>query len=1062
MGENIRTAACSEVSGVTTADALHQTIVCVDVERFGASDRRDFHRLDVRAGLYKALRGAFARSGVSWDDCEDEDRGDGVLMIVAPHVPTSRLVVRFPRALAEELEEHNRAAGPEIAFRLRVAVHAGEVARDDKGVVGEAVNFTFRLLDADAARAALRGSPGNLVLITSNRVFEEIVRHHRDGDPAAYRRVRVAEKETTTDAWICRPDAPYPPGPDREPQIDDRPLRHREFERDYLAYVARTLGTLELFGVARGRASRGYTYADAYIRLAVARADRQRAAAEEELTGAGLDVLTAFEQTPRVLLRGGAGAGKTTLMRWLAAVVADGAGDAGDAGKVGKVGEQVTGRGWRGAVPFFLPLRRVAGTEAFVPEELLRVTWDTMADQAPAGWVTALFRGGRALLLVDGIDEVPSERRAEVRDRLKALVSTYPKARCVVTTRPFAVTEDWLEDAGFVQYDLLPMSANSTRDFLARWHAVAAENEADEAMRRWLSECEERLAGLLATRPELRRLAATPLLCGLLCALHQDRNMHLPQDRKSLYDDALDLLLVRWDEQRELRLGEPSLSKEELLVLLQRFAYSFVEDQRVLLDRREATPRITDGMHGLRSQDVDASVVLQRILERTGLLREPYRDQIQFVHRTFRDYLAAKEIVEARDLDLLVEHAHQDDWHDVVVMAVAHARPRERDRILRGLLDGNAAAHADERVRDRLRLVAATCLGQADVVGDDEVRELVQRAAARLVPPHTAEAADWLARAGSFVLELLPGPEGLSDAQAAYVVRTAAMIGGEQARETIARFTSVEESVVIDELLRAWRLSESPADYARTVLAEVDFGDRLLDVRSRRRAEQLRYLNRLTNVQFRGDLTPLDPLAAIPNLRRLSLMANEVVRDLSPLAGCRSLRALALTGCPMVEDLAPLAGTSVEELELHQMMRVRFGTLRGVRLRALNVRDRTLADGLRQLPADLPLRELAVENRAEDRNLRGIERWPGLEVVSISGVPGAEEAAALAALPNLRRLRVREPESAGDLARLEPLTSLQELTLTTGQGRFAAEQMRAAVRRVLPGVTVHITSPGTM
>ncbi|HZB33199.1 MAG TPA: NACHT domain-containing protein [Streptosporangiaceae bacterium] len=1035
---------------MTTADALHQTIVCVDVERFGASDRRDFHRLDVRAGLYKAVRAALARSGVSWDACEDADRGDGVLLIVAPHVPTSRLVIRFPRALAEELDEHNRTADPQTAFRLRVAVHAGELVHDDKGVVGAAVNFTFRLLDADAARAALRGSPGNLVLITSDRVFEEIVQQHRDGDPAAYRRVRVAEKETTTDAWICRPDAPYPPGPDRGSQFDDRPLRHREFERDYLAHVARTLDTLELFGVARGRVSRGYTYADAYIRLAVARADRQRAAADEELTGAGLDVLTAFEETPRVLLRGGAGAGKTTLMRWLAAVVADDS------------GEEVTGRGWRGAVPFFLPLRRVAETELFVPEELLRVIWDTMADRAPAGWATALFRNGRALLLVDGIDEVPSARRAEVRDRLKALVSTYPKARCVVTTRPFAVAEDWLEGAGFVQYDLLPMSANSTRDFLSRWHAVAAENEGDEATRRWLRECEERLAGLLSARPELRRLAATPLLCGLLCALHQDRNMHLPQDRKSLYDAALDLLLVRWDEQRELRPGEPSLSKEELLVLLQRFAYSFVEDQRVLLDRREATPRINDGMHGLRSQAVDPGAVLQHILERTGLLREPYRDQIQFVHRTFRDYLAAKEIVEAGDLDLLVEHAHQDDWHDVVVMAVAHARPRERDRILRGLLGGNAAADEDDRVRDRLRLVAATCLGQADVVGDDEVRDLVQRAAARLIPPHTAEAADWLARAGSFVLELLPGPEGLSDAQAAYVVRTAAMIGGEQARETIARFTSVEESVVIDELLRAWRLSENPADYARAVLAEVDFGDRLLDVRSRRRAEQLKYLNRLTNVQFRGDLTPLDSLAAIPNLRRLSLMANEVLRDLSPLTGCRSLRTLALTRCPLVENFAPLAGGSVEELELHQMTRVRFGTLSGVRLRGLRVRDRTLAGGLHPLPADLPLRALAVVNRAEERNLRGIERWPGLERVSVFGVPDADEVAALAALPNLRRLRVREPKSAGDLARLEPLASLRELTLTPGQGPFAADQMRAAVRRVLPDVTVHITSPGTM
>ena len=72
--------------------------------------------------------------------------------------------------------------------------------------------------------------------------------------------------------------------------------------------------------------------------------------------------------------------------------------------------------------------------------------------------------------------------------------------------------------------------------------------------------------------------------------------------------------------------------------------------------------------------------MLQRTLERTGLLREVYDGQIQFVHRTIRDYLAAKEVVDSGDLDLLIDHAHLDQWHDVVIMSVAHARPAERER----------------------------------------------------------------------------------------------------------------------------------------------------------------------------------------------------------------------------------------------------------------------------------------------------------------------------------------------------------------------------------------------
>jgi len=58
--------------------------------------------------------------------------------------------------------------------------------------------------------------------------------------------------------------------------------------------------------------------------------------------------------------------------------------------------------------------------------------------------------------------------------------------------------------------------------------AARADCGPDEMSRRWLDQCETGLAGVLATRPELRRLAEIPLLCGLLCALYQDGNMHLP------------------------------------------------------------------------------------------------------------------------------------------------------------------------------------------------------------------------------------------------------------------------------------------------------------------------------------------------------------------------------------------------------------------------------------------------------------------------------------------------------------------------------------------------------
>jgi hypothetical protein len=503
--------------------------------------------------------------------------------------------------------------------------------------------------------------------------------------------------------------------------------------------------------------------------------------------------------------------------------------------------------------------------------------------------------------------------------------------------------------------------------------------------------------------------------------------MHLPRDRKSLYEAALDLLLVRWDEQRGIRLDQgQALSKEEQMVLLQRFAYSVVKNQELLLSRQEATERIARATRGLRQPDADPTLVLQRLLERTGLLREPYPDEVQFVHRTFRDYLAAKEVVDSGDLGFLLQHAHLDHWHDVVVMAVAHARPRERDKLLQELLRGNAQAQEDQRVRDRLQLVAAACLEQADVTHTDEVRRLVRQAARRLIPPRTLDDAELLAKAGAFVLDLLPGAEGLSERQAACVVRTAAMIGGEGAREKIAQFVTVDESIVIDELLRAWRRSDDPEEYARTVLAQVDFGERRLDVRGGHRVQCLKHLSRLANVACYGDFRPLDPLAAVPNLRSLELIQNKVLRDLSPLRACRTLRTLQLTGCPYVVDLSPLADTTVEHLALH-MTRADLGTLRGARLRHLTIRDPRLERGLEALPADLPLHELTLHNLPRSRNLEGVDRWRELERVSLRGVPRREEIEALARLPRLRHLVLRAPESVEGLKLLTALPSLRRL-----------------------------------
>jgi hypothetical protein len=153
--------------------AVHRAIMVVDVERFGDPDRTNLNQLAVRDGLYTALMQAFEGSGIGWERCVSEDRGDGALILVPPEVPKACLVTGLPGLLAAAVSRHNAGrAGPE-QMRLRMAVHAGEVYRDAHGVAGSAVNHAFRLAEAPALRSALAASPGVLAVIVSDWLFTD-------------------------------------------------------------------------------------------------------------------------------------------------------------------------------------------------------------------------------------------------------------------------------------------------------------------------------------------------------------------------------------------------------------------------------------------------------------------------------------------------------------------------------------------------------------------------------------------------------------------------------------------------------------------------------------------------------------------------------------------------------------------------------------------------------------------------------------------------------------------------------------------------------------------------
>jgi hypothetical protein len=188
--------------------AQHCVLLAVDVAGFTDTGRDDEVQLAVRDALYGLLIEAFNDAHLPWDECLNEDRGDGILVIIPAKMPSATVVDPLLDRVRAGLRRHNRLASDAAAIKLRIAVHIGEVHRDAHGLAGVAVNHLFRLLDAPVLKRALAAAGADLALIASDYFYDSVIRHGPGMiDPAAYRAVTVEVKRTQAPGWIYLPGA---------------------------------------------------------------------------------------------------------------------------------------------------------------------------------------------------------------------------------------------------------------------------------------------------------------------------------------------------------------------------------------------------------------------------------------------------------------------------------------------------------------------------------------------------------------------------------------------------------------------------------------------------------------------------------------------------------------------------------------------------------------------------------------------------------------------------------------------------------------------------------------
>ena len=199
------------------AEPEHRGILALDIQGFGRLERTNPARARMRTGLHRILGNAMTAAHIAPEHVEQSEYGDGVLVLLGPHVSKARLLHPVLPRLLSGLARYNRTAPDAARLRLRVVVHAGELLRDAHGITGEDLILAFRLLDAEVVRVRLAQAMADLVLVVSDAIYQGIVKHgYSKIDPAVFHPIWVTAKEISTRAWLHVPGAGHHvprPGP---------------------------------------------------------------------------------------------------------------------------------------------------------------------------------------------------------------------------------------------------------------------------------------------------------------------------------------------------------------------------------------------------------------------------------------------------------------------------------------------------------------------------------------------------------------------------------------------------------------------------------------------------------------------------------------------------------------------------------------------------------------------------------------------------------------------------------------------------------------------------------
>lgn len=429
--------------------------------------------------------------------------------------------------------------------------------------------------------------------------------------------------------------------------------RSRTLRRRYLDHLARGLrGGVDVKGLGPAASlAPPPSLSEVFIDIGLTERVPRRASRDRSQERLSLGALLGERYRARLVITGGPGCGKTTLLRQAALE------------RCSPGGNLAT------EIPILLYLREhVTAITGQHPPGLALIVRDGgalagMKDPPPVSWLEDRLGAGECLVLLDGLDEVAkAEDRVAVARWVEEQISGYPYNGFVITSRPHGYDDAPVDGAERLYAQ--DLTDEQVARFLDRWYRSV---EGDAGTRR-ARDLQLRLQGA----PQLRALTVNPLLLTMIAIVHREENT-LPGSRAELYQSICRALL--W-KRRSAKSRDPQAApgtveltgrnKEEAV---QALAFAMMDQGVGRLAKRELHARLESVLSRFHPR-MEAGEFVE-FLEANGLLVEPEPGVYAFAHHSFQEYLASAHLVVAGWGDALPRRLADPWWRETIVLYTA-------------------------------------------------------------------------------------------------------------------------------------------------------------------------------------------------------------------------------------------------------------------------------------------------------------------------------------------------------------------------------------------------------